>query len=106
MPLPDAQIDLPDGNWLNVDNQSPSENRRTLRMAWSTFVLDQVQHRKGVALQPFDASQQKDAESNRTCSDNTRTYDSELNWGCGFESFDSTQSINCPPTLTRLYRIL
>ena len=45
---------MPSGHevWLQV--QSTKEIRHVLKQAWSFFVFQQVQHRKGATLQPFD----------------------------------------------------
>ena len=54
LPKPEGAVQMPSGQEIFRRIQSTKEIRLILKQAWSFFVFQQVQHRKGVTLQPFD----------------------------------------------------
>lgn len=55
IPKPGGVVQMPSGHQIFLRIQSTKEIRIQLRQAWSFYVFQQVQHRKGVTLQSFDS---------------------------------------------------
>ena len=83
---------------MSLRNDSPKEIRRIVRLAWSHYVLEQTQHRKGITFQPIDLYTQH--KINRQFSDASRKL-LVLNLTGGYQTgavkslWGSSQSINC-----------